>query len=179
MFDAIQQSSLRQTVFAIFVFLVFSSSAVEITWEFLDGETFATMWDDLLWVAVSAMLLGVFFFELRSQQVELKELRGQLQKSCGKLVQLDSEAPRWANQYRAVVQKQFDAWQLTNSEQDVVIGMLKGLSFKEIAELRETREKTVRQQASAAYRKAGVRSRNELVAWFFEDLLEPPAATSN
>ena len=55
-----------------------------------------------------------------------------------------------------------------------MIMMLKGLSFREIAELRETREKTVRQQASSVYRKSGVTSRNELAAWFFEDLLGPP-----
>ena len=72
------------------------------------------------------------------------------------------------------MQKQFDAWQLSKSEQDVVIAMLKGLSFREIANLRGTREKTVRQQASTVYRKAGVGSRNELTAWFFEDMLEPP-----
>jgi DNA-binding NarL/FixJ family response regulator len=77
------------------------------------------------------------------------------------------------------MQKQFDAWQLTASEQDVVLGLLKGLSFREIAELRETREKTVRQQASSVYRKAGVTSRNELAAWFFEDLLEPPSLVDN
>lgn len=55
-----------------------------------------------------------------------------------------------------------------------VIGMLKGLSFREIAQLRDTREKTMRQQASSVYRKAGVSSRNQLAAWFFEDMLEPP-----
>ena len=44
-----------------------------------------------------------------------------------------------------------------------------------IAQLRETREKTVRQQASGVYRKAGVASRNELAAWFFEDMLSPPS----
>ena len=71
------------------------------------------------------------------------------------------------------MQRQFEAWQLTESEQDVVILMLKGLSFREVAELRETREKTVRQQASTIYRKAGVGGRNELAAWFLEDLLVP------
>ena len=35
------------------------------------------------------------------------------------------------------------------------------------------RLKTVRQQASTVYRKAGVSSRNELTAWFFEDMLDP------
>ena len=57
--------------------------------------------------------------------------------------------------------------------------MLKGLSFREIAELRETREKTVRQQASSVYRKAGVAGRNELAAWFFEDMLESAPVDEN
>ena len=49
--------------------------------------------------------------------------------------------------------------------------MLKGLSFKEIAALRQTREKTVRAQASAIYRKAGVNGRHAFAAWFIEDFL--------
>jgi len=49
--------------------------------------------------------------------------------------------------------------------------LLKGLSIKEIAALRETHEKTVRQQASAIYRKAGVAGRHAFAAWFIEDLL--------
>ncbi|MEM7170310.1 MAG: hypothetical protein AAF530_09065 [Pseudomonadota bacterium] len=75
-----------------------------------------------------------------------------------------------------MLQKQFDAWHLTASEQDIVICMLKRLPFREIAELRQTREKTVRQQASSVYRKAGLTSRHELAAWFFEGILEPQTA---
>ena len=91
----------------------------------------------------------------------------------GGLSRLEPQAKKIGNQYRNAMQRQFDDWQLTESEQDVVILMLKGLTFREIAQLRETREKTVRQQASTVYRKANVMSRNELAAWFFEDLLEP------
>ncbi len=49
--------------------------------------------------------------------------------------------------------------------------LLKGLSFKEIAAIRSTREKTVRQQASQLYAKAGVNRRYAFSAWFFEDFL--------
>jgi len=174
MFGAVGQISSRQTVFAVFVMIVFATSAVEIGSEFMGGETLTTMWDDMLWFAVSAVLLGVFLYERQVQQRRLHELRGQLGKVRGKLAELDSNSQAIASQYRAVMQEQFEAWNLTASEQDVVIGMLKGLSFREIAGLRETREKTVRQQASSVYRKAGVGSRNELAAWFFEDMLEPP-----
>lgn len=50
--------------------------------------------------------------------------------------------------------------------------LLKGLSFKEIAVVRDTVEKTVRQQASALYRKSGLSGRHELAAWFIEDFYE-------
>jgi DNA-binding NarL/FixJ family response regulator len=45
------------------------------------------------------------------------------------------------------------------------------LSFNEIAAVRETKEKTVRQQASEIYRKSGVSGRHAFSAWFFEDFL--------
>ncbi|WP_299617406.1 LuxR C-terminal-related transcriptional regulator [Pelagibius sp.] len=174
MIDTLERVPSRQTVFAVFVLIVFGTSAAEIIAEFADGEALGSMADDLSRFVLSAVVLGVFVFEYRVQQRALRELGGQLNKARGQLARLDTRSQELASQYRAVMQKQFDAWNLTASEQDVVIGMLKGLSFREIAQLRETREKTVRQQASAVYRKAGVASRNELAAWFFEDMLEPP-----
>ena len=174
MVDAIGAFQFRRAAVAVFVLFVLGTSVAEITSEFIDGETLDAMGDDLSRFALSALVLVALIYELRAQQIALKELRSQLSKGRGHLARLDNRSQELASQYRAVMQKQFDAWDLTASEQDVVIGMLKGLSFREIAELRDTREKTVRQQASAVYRKAGVASRNELAAWFFEDLLEPP-----
>ena len=52
---------------------------------------------------------------------------------------------------------------------------LKGLRHKEIAELRQTSERTVRQQALAVYRKSGLNGRTDLAAFFLEDLLLPTA----
>ncbi|MEM6623824.1 MAG: hypothetical protein AAF674_16465 [Pseudomonadota bacterium] len=132
------------------------------------------MADDLLRFIFSAVLLAILVADRIAQRRELADLRGQLHKARGQLAKTDAQSVKLASQYRAVMQKQFDAWQLSASEQDVVIGMLKGLSFREIAELRGTREKTARQQASTVYRKAGVGGRNELTAWFFEDMLDPP-----
>lgn len=175
MSDAIEQIPYRRTVFAVFVLFVLGTSTAEIVTEFAAGETLGSMGDDLFRFAFGAVVLAMFLYEYLAQRRALGELRGQLDKARGRLARLDTGSQKIASQYRAVMQKQFDVWQLTESEQDVVIGMLKGLSFREIAELRETREKTVRQQASGVYRKAGVNSRNELAAWFFEDMLEAPS----
>lgn len=174
MIDSIASFPLRRALFMALVVCVFSISTVEIAGEFLAGETLHEMLDDLLRFVFSAALLAILIAERLAQRRELAELRGQLHKARGQLAKTDSQSVGLANQYRAVMQKQFDLWQLSASEQDVVIGILKGLSFREIAELRGTREKTVRQQASTVYRKAGVGGRNELTAWFFEDMLDPP-----
>ncbi len=68
---------------------------------------------------------------------------------------------------------QFDRWQLTAAQREVALLVLKGLSYKEIADLRSTAEHTVRNQALAIYRKAGLTNRAEMAAFFLEDLLMP------
>ena len=70
-----------------------------------------------------------------------------------------------------LIQQQFAEWGLTHTEKEVAMLLLKGLSFKEIAAVRDTLEKTVRQQASSIYRKSGLSGRHAFSAWFIEDFL--------
>ena len=71
------------------------------------------------------------------------------------------------------IERQFDDWHVTAAEREVGMLLLKGLSHKEIGQMRETGEATVRQQAFSLYRKAKVTGRAELSAYFLEDLLPP------
>lgn len=73
------------------------------------------------------------------------------------------------------IDRQFTRWELTPAEREVGVLLLKGLSHKEVAAARSTSETTIRQQALAIYRKAGLRNRSELSAFFLEDLLLPAA----
>ena len=90
------------------------------------------------------------------------------------------EAERWRSEARALVEGlgraidlQFDRWQLSDAEREVALLLLKGLSLQEVAEVRQTAERTARDQARAIYRKAGLAGRAELSAFFLEDLLLP------
>lgn len=71
------------------------------------------------------------------------------------------------------IAEQFEKWSLTAAECEVGLLILKGMSYKEIAVLREVSEKTVRQQAHSIYRKAKLSGRASLSAFFLEDLLLP------
>jgi DNA-binding NarL/FixJ family response regulator len=93
-----------------------------------------------------------------------------------------TEASRWRREndeilrgLGAAIEEQFRRWELSAAEKEVALLMLKGLSHKEIADLRTTSERTVREQARTVYRKSGVSGRAALSAFFLEDLLLPAA----
>lgn len=71
------------------------------------------------------------------------------------------------------IDTQLRNWKLTEAEKEVAFLLLKGLSLKEIATVRQTSEKTTRVQATAIYTKSGLAGRSELAAFFLEDLVVP------
>ena len=96
------------------------------------------------------------------------------------LTQARKESEHWRSESReliaglgAAIETQFRRWSLSPAERDVALFLLKGLSHKEVAELRSTSERTVRQQSREVYRKSGLSGRAALSAFFLEDLLLP------
>jgi len=83
------------------------------------------------------------------------------------------EIRRLKSHLAQVMADEFDRWKLTATEKEIAILLIKGLSMREIADARQVKEKSVRQQAAGLYPKAGVTNRNELAAHFIEDLLIP------
>lgn len=73
----------------------------------------------------------------------------------------------------SAIDRQLDRWGLTPAEREVVSLVLRGRSHKQIASETGRSERTVRQHAASAYRKAGLGSRAELAAYFLMDLPLP------
>jgi DNA-binding CsgD family transcriptional regulator len=111
---------------------------------------------------------------------QLASARSRSERLDRELIETRADAQRWSREAKDVlkglgvaIDAQFDKWGLTPAERDVALLQLKGLRHKEIAELRHTSERTVRQQALSVYRKAGLSGRTDLSAFFLEDLLLP------
>ena len=92
------------------------------------------------------------------------------------------EAARWKRDTAALsgglsaaIDQQLEKWGLTPAEKEVALLLLKGLSHRDVAEIRQVSETTVRQQARAIYKKAGLEGRADLAAFFLEDLLSARA----
>lgn len=117
-------------------------------------------------------LLGIFLvFDIRKRTKKHAALKQKLQESHSQIKDITDEMATARAQYSQIIHDQFETWLLTKSEQEVAMLLLKGLSFKEMSMVRDTKEKTMRQQASTIYSKANVEGRHEFAAWFLEDFI--------
>ena len=66
----------------------------------------------------------------------------------------------------------FEQWGLSEAEKDIALLTIKGMTISEIAEIRKTKNSTIKTQSSAIYKKAGVSSRAQLVSLLIEELLK-------
>jgi len=108
-------------------------------------------------VAAMSITLIILGWILLDHMRQNRRYRQTVQTASGQLVQ--------------TLYAKFGEWGLSASESEVALLLIKGLSVAEIARLRDTRPGTIKSQSNAIYRKAGLKSRSELAAYFVEDLL--------
>ncbi|NMP31536.1 LuxR family transcriptional regulator [Thalassotalea sp. M1531] len=125
-------------------------------------------------IIVLASAIGFVYLigEINRRAKHINYLKEELVKSDHQLQNISDEMKNARTQYSELIYQQLSKWQLTKSEKEVAMLLLKGLSFREISGVRDTKEKTVRQQASNIYEKASVEGRHEFSAWFLEDFME-------
>ncbi len=119
--------------------------------------------DDLhMWIEAlaSIALIGGIFFLMR-----------ELRRVMSRLSTLDRAMQAARGEMADVVEAFFGDWELTPSERDVGLMVLKGLDNDAIARIRGTAPGTVRAQCTAIYGKAGVDGRAQLISLFMEELL--------
>jgi DNA-binding NarL/FixJ family response regulator len=164
----------RAALIAVFLFLAI---AVLIGMDVLADYRSGTRVEHLLTegaVMVMSLAGGVSLWrQLRSARREAGRLAVDLEAARREAARFREEARTALQGLGEAIDRQFERWALTPAEREVGLLLLKGLSHKDVAVARSTSETTIRQQALAVYRKAGLRSRSELSAFFLEDLLLP------
>lgn len=144
---------------------------------FTDSKEGVVFWHVVVEGSIAAVALFGVFYVLRGS-VELKH---RLEKEMTDFTHFKKEAELWKTESRKyldglskAIDQQLSKWKLTAAEKEVAFLLLKGMSLKEIADIRNTAEKTARVQSMAIYSKSGLAGRSELSAFFLEDLLVPP-----
>ncbi len=147
-----------------------------------------------LWHGVASLHIGIECFGLITMGIVVfHSLVSYFEKEKLNSVRLEQEiatirkqAETWQTEAKhyleglvVKIDQQFNSWGLSTAEKDVALLLIKGYSIREIATLRDTSEKTIKQQNFSIYKKSNLTGRSELAAFFLEDLLLPSSSSKS
>ncbi len=111
--------------------------------------------------SLAVFALGVFLFVVGTNFWQMRNENSQFRAT----VKLTS------GEFLNEIDKEFLEWKLSDSEREVALLLIKGLTIQEICQVRNTQPGTIKSQCNAIYQKAALNGRNELSAYFIDDLL--------
>lgn len=159
----------------LIVLIVFASFfTIDIIIDMNEGIPFSHIWHE---VALFFLAIGAIFWQLRvifHKNLHISSLNTELLETKKSYQEWKEKAHASTQVLGHLIESEFGLWHLSQSEKDVALLLIKGFSMKEIADIRQTHEKTVRQQATSIYKKSGLSGRQELAAYFLEDMLNLP-----
>lgn len=154
--------------------------ATDVVLDLFEGASLQHLFVEVGVIVAGVVGLWVVSRHLRAVTRRGREVSLEAEALSEELRASQADARRWRREAQELVHglgraidMQFDAWELTPAEKEVALLLMKGLSHKDVAEVRSVAETTTRQQARAVYKKAGLRGRNDLSAFFLEDLVLP------
>jgi DNA-binding NarL/FixJ family response regulator len=145
--------------------------AMDLVNDYQSGSTVSHLLIEGILLILSGGLFVTGVRQLTRARQEVTVLKGDLDRVRHEKEQWKKETHQLLAGLSQKIEGQFTIWGLTPAEQEVGFLLLKGISLKEIADIRKTRLKTVQQQSQSIYQKTGLASRSELAAFFLEDLL--------
>lgn len=155
---------------SFFVFVVIASIA-DIAIDISHNSNLAHLVQESIILFLAIIILFRIFTVIIQQRKLNLQLQAEIVKKDLQYSKISEELVKAKRNFGEMITKQFTDWNLTQSEADVSWLILKGLNSKEIAQIRNLSEKTVRNQLSSVYKKSGLRGKQHLIAWFMDDLL--------
>lgn len=160
----------RYILSLIFIFISFLL-AMDIYEDIEEGSSLShVLKEGFVMVLGMAGLLVLWIKFIKSKKVN-KEYLVNIDKLQRDLNHYKDETKSLSQGLGDKINQQLNEWNLTKSETEVALLLLKGLSLKEISDVRDTSEKTIKQHCSNLYQKSNLKGRQELSAFFLEDIL--------
>ncbi|SEG81048.1 helix-turn-helix transcriptional regulator [Marinobacterium lutimaris] len=155
----------------IFFVVIIVASVSDIVFDIRQGAHPLHVFQELLMGIFALLFLLTLFMNTRLQTKCNAELKKELVKVKAESAKASQQLVAARRTFGEAVVKQFSDWSFTDSETEVALFTLKGLTAKEIANLRNASEKTVRNQLTSIYKKSGTAGKLGFIAWFMEGLM--------
>jgi DNA-binding CsgD family transcriptional regulator len=157
----------RYVMFALVAVQAASALAVLL---YMVSSFWPVMRDPISWELREALEVGLVLTLLISVVHGVFALR-QMQ---GEIGHVQSKLRVASASFNRLIEDDFAKWQLSPTERDVALFILKGMSNAEIAELTDKKVGTVKAHSNAVFRKSQLANRNQLSSHFLEVLMQEP-----
>ncbi len=156
----------------IFFLVIAVLTFADIIFDFTEGVGFKHLFVEFIVLFICLIGFNLYFDRLRLR-TKLNENRQKLlerekNQAQAELVSVKTELSGFKNQFKQELEHQFKSWKFTPAETEIAILLLKGFSLKEIADSRQSNEKTVRAQCTSIYRKSDLKGRSQLSSYFLD-----------
>ncbi len=155
---------------SIFFVCIISLVTGDIVDDLNHGSSLSHAINEIIIVLLNILCFSYLWLRYFSTKKENQEIKFSLVKVQSDLEDYKKETQHLLKGLSEKIDLQMTKWSLSKSEKEVALLLLKGLSTKEIATVRQTSENTIKQQCNSIYQKSNLSGRMELSAFFLEDL---------
>ncbi|WP_412471847.1 LuxR C-terminal-related transcriptional regulator [Halobacteriovorax sp. RT-1-4] len=150
----------------ISIFLIF-----DIYEDLSEGSTYEHVIEEGIVMLIGLIGTAVLWFKWLFTKKENLRINSDVTKLKSDLENYKQKTQDLSRGLSEKINDQLNEWSLTKSEKDISLLLLKGLTIREIADIRSTSEKTIKQHCTNIYSKSNLSGRSELSAFFLEDIL--------
>ena len=154
---------------AIFLLIV-----TDIAFDIIEDLTMQELFFDILLevtILTLVMITASYIWrKFKHEKIENADLKKDLIHTEQVAKAWEAKSKNFMGEFQMFIDSQFQNWSFSKSEKEVAILLLQGKTSKEIAAVRFTSERTIRNQCRAIYEKSSVAGRNEFFAFFLSQL---------
>jgi DNA-binding CsgD family transcriptional regulator len=154
-----------------FVFALSLMTSIDVIEDIQEGLPFKHWFHEVLIVVSSVLFISYKLWMAMRRDKTIKRFKNEVDSAILEVDFYKKKIHQMKINISSILDEQFKIWGLSKGESDIAILLIKGMSIKEIAELRGSSEGTVRQQCMHIYKKSKLENRNQLASYFLEDIL--------
>lgn len=164
----------ERTVILLLLSMILIFTVLDVYEDLVEGATLWHVIPEVLIILSTSLTATYLYYKIASiKRHRLEQIKVEVEIASLEQEELKQRIGNLKAGIVEAISGQLKEWKLSQAQQEIAFLLIKGFSSQEIADLRETSEQTIRQQASIIYKKSGLSGRAQLSAYFIEDLLSP------
>lgn len=170
MFNTERTDRKFRIIYILFMIVIATFGASDLAMDYLSIKNLFHRILEFLFIIFALVSGSYMWYYHRQSEKVLVAARRLIGNQNVELEEWNTRHAETLREMQNAIVDRFKKWELSPSEIEVAVLIIRGYSHKQISGLLDKSERTVRNQSLNIYKKTGMTGRNELAAYFLEDI---------